>query len=82
MSPVQLSQGRPPTCAEDGHDIVVRPFLDLDVVRLNMSCARCGLVMLPAPGMASTEASWLMKCVERARFAPEAPPEAYEGIYS
>jgi hypothetical protein len=78
---VKVVMGLPLTCEEDGHDIVVRPRWDIERVELRMSCARCGLMMLPCPSFNGRDADWLMKQVQAAAFTPEVPPEAYEQLF-
>jgi hypothetical protein len=80
MSPV-LS-GPPHDCAKDGHMIALRLRWDIDTVRITPFCDLCRLVMLPSASMTGSQADWLMGLVESARFAPEAPPEAYEGMFA
>lgn len=82
--PVQILQGPPWNCDEDGHRIALRCDYEPGGtdVRIVPFCEVCHLVMLPPARMSGGTADWLMrKVVEPARRAKEAPPEAYEGLY-
>lgn len=78
----RTAKGPSRTCGRDGHLIALRlrrgPY-DL-MVSVTPICEDCGNIFLPPAKMVGRDADWLMEQVEKARFAPDAPPEAYEAL--
>jgi hypothetical protein len=74
----QVIAGPPHDCATDGHMVALRLTWDVENVLVTPFCEVCRLIMLPSAVMCGAEADWLMRQVDNARFAREAPPEAYE----
>lgn len=83
MSPAVVLSGPPRECSRDGHLIALRLQREVadTAIRIVPFCELCHHVFLPASGMNGWPADFLMRLVEGAQFAPEAPPEAYEHIY-
>jgi hypothetical protein len=80
---VRVLQGTPHDCATDGHMIALRAkrLFDGTEVEITAFCDLCRVIMLPSSSLDGPSADWLMRIVDRARFAPDAPPEAYEQLF-
>jgi hypothetical protein len=78
---VKVAAGPAHDCKAGGHVIALRLAWDLDSVKVTPFCESCRLVFLPSASMSGPHAAWLMERIEEARNAPEAPPEAYEGMF-
>jgi len=81
VSRVTVIAGPVHACERDGHLIALRLQRDFDAVSVTPICESCHLIFLPSSKMTGKQADWLMGLVEKARFTPEAPPEAYERLF-
>ena len=80
---VRVLSGPPHDCARDGHLVALRAryYSDGPDVEITPFCEVCSLLFLPPDTWIGPHARALMRIVNAAQWAKEAPPEAYEALY-